>query len=235
MVKTIPLTPSVLAVATHKLKTIEERVTVQASNMRSQLKDTAPTLPEQIERTRTFIAQSHVGYELRQLSGSAEHVYLALIGFQDAMDEARRLRAEGQALLLAVKEQLAGLSPDDLVQLDHRGEMEKASGPLRYVVMNIGMLLDQATPLLPVARACVGRTIQAAAHVAREWMVKDVTTRIDRARVMLANAKVSNPECDRLDSLVVRAEKLLDVTLPVPALLWPDGDDPFAPPRLETS
>ena len=231
----VPLTPSVLDGAVHRLKTLEERLVAQAANIREQLKDSAPDLPQQIVLTRTLVGQSEPGYELRQLVGHAEHLFVLLLGFTDALAQTRALREEGQALLLRTKEQLAGLRDDDLTQMEHREQMEKASGPLRYTIMNIGMLVDQVSPLLPIARACTGRVIQSAGIVARERLVKDMTARIDRARVMLANAKAPNAESERIDALVVRAEKMLDTSLPLPTLTWPRGTDPFAAPRLETT
>ena len=227
------LDPDVLRAATHRLRNLEERLTAQTGNIRNQLRDTRATLEDEQAHLTIRLAQSHPGYELAQLVGYAEHAFLALTAVEEVLDGAQRLREEGQTLLLAVKAQLAALAPTDLIQLEHREQMEKATGPLRYVLTNIGMQLDQVGPLLPVARACVHRTIQATLIVGKAWLVESLTQRLKRIQLMATNLRVPLPEEERLDSLAVRAAKTLDVPLTVPRVVWPSPDNPFQPPSLK--
>jgi hypothetical protein len=211
---------------------MDARLRAQTERTRARLKDAAPTLGEQEEHLRVFLAQGEPGYELKQLVQHAEGAVSAWRGFVEAVAEAQTAREEAQALLARLKAELETIRPDDMLALDHRELMLQAAAPVRYQLSNLGGLLDSVAPLVPVAQACVVRVVQAAARVGRAWQVEQLTASLRRMEQVVTTLRSPSPEDARLGHLVRRVAELVDMDLPVPQLSWPSEQTPWAPPTL---
>jgi hypothetical protein len=97
----------------------------------------------------------------------------------------------------------------------------------------LGLLLDSVSALLPMARGCAARTVQATVLVGRAHLVERLTTRLRHLQQVTATVRgTPNPDDERLGNLVHEVGEALQMSMAVPEIRWPPKDKPFDPPRL---
>ena len=198
----------------------------------------ADTLEKEVERLRIFAAQQprDWGGPLPRLSQLAIQVVTSVEQFIEQVDIAQALRDEIRPLLDETLDHIrirraGGITV--LADVERLKDFETEVVKVQRAFTSLDDLLAQAETWVSVARISAARTCEAAGRIIAAESVSDLTIILQQMATKIQTLRsTKSPALAEILEAIRKAEHLNSTHIRLPEIIWQDGGDMFAPPKL---
>jgi hypothetical protein len=156
--------------------------------------------------------------------------------FLDQFDAACALRDEIRPSFMASVDHIAvrreqGITV--LTDLERVAEYEQQVAKVRRAFAGLESVLAIAESWVTVAKVSAVRTAEAAGRLIVSESVSDLTVTLQHmATKVQVLRSTESPAIDEVLQAIRKAEHLNETHIRIPEIIWPEGGDMFAPPKL---